>query len=370
MYSNKDYLRHGILFITTLIATTLAGGEWVYGKSVLGNGESLLTWEYFWMSMAFSIPFIGILLIHELGHFFTAIYHKVKCTLPYFIPGWLGFIGIPTIGTFGAVIQMKGFINSRKKFFDIGVAGPLAGFVIALGVLIYGFSTLPDLGYINTIHPEYADPDFQGFEEGSLDFELGNNLLFWSLTEIFADPERMPAMSEVIHYPYLFAGFLALFFTALNLLPIGQLDGGHVVFGLFPKRHKEISLTAYILFIAYAGMGIISPYSPLEDLALWIPLYIGFLFICFSKSGMSLQNRITLVLSVAAIQYGIAFFIPDLQGYQGWLFYGFLLGRVMGIQHPEVSGFKELDRNRKLLGWLAIVIFILCFSPQPFIFSE
>ena len=369
MYSNKEYLRHGLLFLATLIATTLAGGEWVYGKSVLGEGDTFLSWDYFLKSTAFSIPFIGILLIHELGHFFTAIYHKVKCTLPFFIPGWLGFIGIPTIGTFGAVIQMKGFVNSRKKFFDIGVAGPIAGFVIALFVLIYGFSTLPELDYIYSIHPEYADPDFAGFDEEAFDFELGNNLLFWSLGELFADPERMPNMAEIIHYPYLFAGFLALFFTALNLLPIGQLDGGHVIFGIFPKRHKEISMVAYILFIGYAGIGIISPYSAIEDLLLWIPLYVGFLFVCFTKSGLSFQNRITLALSIAAFQYALAFAIPNIEGYQGWLFYGFLLGRVMGLRHPEVSGYKELDGKRKVLGILAIVIFILCFSPKPFIFA-
>jgi membrane-associated protease RseP (regulator of RpoE activity) len=369
MYSKKEYLRHGILFLATLITTTLAGADWVYSKSVIGEGEGFLTWEYFWRSTAFSIPFIGILLIHELGHLFTAIYHKVKCTLPFFIPFWLGFIGLPTIGTFGAVIQMKGLVNSRKKFFDIGVAGPLAGFVIALGVLVYGFSTLPESDYIYSVHPEYADPDFQGYGEGVLDFELGNNLLFWGLGEVFADPDRMPAMSEVIHYPYLFAGFLALFFTALNLLPIGQLDGGHVVFGLFPKRYNEISLVTYVLFISYAGMGLISPYSPVEDLMLWIPLYVGFLFICFSKSGLSLQNRITLAFGIAAMQYALAYVKPDLQGYQGWLFYGFLLGRIMGLRHPEVSGYKVLDGKRKMLGWLAIVIFILCFSPKPFIFG-
>src|SRR5690606_5036344 len=164
-------------------------------------------------------------------------------------------------------------------------------------------------------------------------FELGNNLLFWGLGEVFADAERMPPMSEVIHYPYLFAGFLALFFTAINLLPIGQLDGGHVIFGLFPRRHKEISLIAYILFIGYAGLGIISPYAPIEDLMLWIPLYLGFLFICFTKSGLDLQTRITLALSIAAIQYALAYTFPDIQGYQGWLIYVFLLGRIMGLRH-------------------------------------
>lgn len=370
MYSSKEYLKHLLFFLLTLITTSLAGAEWVYGKSVLGEGESAMTWEYFLKSLSFSIPFIGILLIHELGHLCTSIYHKVKCSLPFFIPAWFGFIGIPSIGTFGALIRMKGFVNSRKKFFDIGVAGPLAGFVIALAVLVYGFSTLPPADYIYEIHPEYADPDFQGYSEDVLDFELGSNLLFSFLSQTLADPERMPAMSELIHYPFLFAGYLALFFTALNLLPIGQLDGGHVIFGLFPRYHREISLVTFTGFLFYAGLGMISPMLPLEDLILRIPIYLGFLYICYQKSGLELQTRLTLILCMAAVQYLIAFFFPTIQGYQGWLFYGFLLGRVMGIRHPEVSGFKKLDRKRQLIGWLAILIFALCFSPQPFIFSE
>ena len=369
MYSRKEYLKHGLLFFVTLITTTFAGGEWVYGKSIMATGDDFLTLEYFWKSMAYSLPFIGILLIHELGHFFTSIYHKVKCTLPFFIPGWLGFIGAPSIGTFGAVIQMKGRVNSRKKFFDIGVAGPLAGFAVALVVLAYGFLTLPEVEYIYSVHPEYADPEFQGYGEDVLEFELGNNILFNAMGSLLADPSLLPAMSEMIHYPYLFAGYLALFFTALNLLPIGQLDGGHVIFGLFPTKHREISLTAFTLFIGYAGVGIISPYLPLNELIFRIPLYLGFLFICYSKSGLQLQTRIALILCIAAFQYGIAYIKPDWEGYQGWLFYGFLLGRVMGINHPEVSGYSQLDKKRQAVGWLAIIIFILCFSPQPFIFK-
>lgn len=369
MFKTKEYLIHSLLFVLTLITTTLAGGEWVYGKSALASGESALTWEYFFRSMAFSIPFIGILLIHELGHFFTSLYHKVRCTLPFFIPAWLGFLGAPSIGTFGAVIRMKGFVNSRKKFFDIGIAGPLAGFAIALGVLIYGFVTLPPSDYILEIHPEYADPDFQGYGEDVLEFELGGNLLFWGMGELLADPDRIPEMSEVIHYPFLFAGYLALFFTALNLLPIGQLDGGHVIFGLFPKNHKWISLFAFTLFLGYAGLGVIRPTQPLEELLIRIPLYVGFLYICFTKSQLSTQSKITLALTLAAVQYAFAFFKPEWEGYQGWLFFGFLLGRVMGLSHPEVSGVKQLDRKRKVLGWLAILIFILCFSPQPFVFK-
>lgn len=369
MYSKKEYLKHGLLFIITLITATFAGGEWLFGRSILGREEYFLTWEYFIKSLHFSIPFIGILLIHELGHLFTSIHHKVKSSLPYFVPGWLGFIGAPSIGTFGAIIQMKSFINSRRKFFDIGIAGPLAGFVIAIGVLWFGFTNLPDADYIYEIHPEYLDPNFEGHsaEEGYINLEIGYNILFYGMERLLADPEKMPEMSEIIHFPYLFAGYLALFFTALNLLPIGQLDGGHIIFGLFPKNHKLISLIAFTAFIFYAGLGIINPFHSLNELLIRIPLYIGFLYVCYRRTSLPTQTKWTIILMIASVQYALVNVWPGLEGYSGWLLFGFLLGRLMGIEHPEVSGFKKLDKNRQILGWIAIVIFILCFTPQPFI---
>ena len=129
----------------------------------------------------------------------------------------------------------------------------------------------------------------------------------------------------MIHYPYLFAGYLALFFTALNLLPIGQLDGGHVVFGLFPKHHTQISIGIFALFLAFAGLGVIRPTLPIEELLIRIPLYLGFLYFCLSKSGLSQLNRITLAVSLGAGQYLLSFLYPVLEGYQGWLFFAFLL---------------------------------------------
>lgn len=366
MYTKKEYLIHGSLFLATIITATLAGGEWLYGKSLIAGGENALTFEYFLKSLHFSIPFIGILLIHELGHLLTSIHHKVKSSLPYFIPGWL--VISPSLGTFGAIIRMKSFVNSRKKYFDIGVAGPLAGFVIALFVLGYGFTHLPDADYIYQIHPEYLDPDFKGHseEEGYLNLEMGYNLLFYGMEKILADPEKMPNMSEIIHFPYLFAGYLALFFTALNLLPIGQLDGGHVVFGLFPKRHKEISLIFYTAFVFYAGLGILNPYDDFNTLIISIPLYIGFLYICYRKASLENQTKWMIILLIAASQYTLVYIFPGLQGYSGWLLFAFLLGRVMGLKHPEVNGFKELNGQRQILGWIAILIFVLCFTPQPF----
>ncbi|UCS92343.1 site-2 protease family protein [Echinicola marina] len=365
MYSKKEYFRHISLFIVTFICATLAGAEWLYGRSLISS-ENPLTWPYFIKSMAFSIPFIGILLIHELGHLFTSIYHKVKSSLPFFIPFWLGFIGAPSIGTMGAIIKMKSMVSSRKKFFDIGVAGPLAGFIIAFGVLVYGFVNLPEADYIYEIHPEYLDPDYSKEEAAALDIELGYNLLFLVMEKALADPQKMPNMGELIHYPFLFAGYLALFFTALNLLPIGQLDGGHVIFGLFPQTHKLISLVFYSLFMLFAGLGIVNPYMDTSYLLIALPLYIGFVFICFRKTSLSLQSKWALVLSIVVLQYCISYFYPQVEGYNGWLLFGFLLGRVVGIEHPPVIDGRPLNGPRKVLAWLAILIFILCFTPQPF----
>ncbi|WP_316929006.1 site-2 protease family protein [Nitritalea halalkaliphila] len=244
---------------------------------------------------------------------------------------------------------MKGFIRSRRQFFDIGVAGPLAGFIVALALLVYGFLNLPEADYIYSIHPEYADPDYAGpdAESGMVAFELGYNALFWLLEKTLADPERMPEIGEVIHYPYLFAGYLALFFTALNLLPVGQLDGGHVIYGLFPKHHKEIALTAYTLFIAFAGLGLIHPQDTTSELLISIPLYVGFLYICYRKTPMQNQTRLALVLTLAAVQYLSLFFFPNLEGYAGWLFFAFILGRVLGIYHPKWWMGGRLTVNEK-----------------------
>ena len=176
MYKSKEIAIHVLLFAITLIATTLAGGEWLFDKSILGKDEYFLDWDSALASLHFSIPFIGILLVHELGHLFLSIRHKVRSSLPYFIPAWLGFIGIPSIGTFGAVIQIKSFINSRKKYFDIGIAGPIAGFLVAIAVLSYGFTHLPEKEFIYTVHPEYTDPNFDPtqMDEGYVHLNLVN----------------------------------------------------------------------------------------------------------------------------------------------------------------------------------------------------
>jgi len=153
---------HLILFLVTVITTTLAGAEWMYGRFFL-FGPNAMGWKEFFGGFEYSIPFLLILTTHEFGHYFTARYHKIKTTLPYYIPMWFGFM--PSFGTMGAFIRVKERANSRIQNFDIGVSGPLAGFAIALIVLTIGYTQLPPKEYVLQIHPEYEalGPDYDQY---------------------------------------------------------------------------------------------------------------------------------------------------------------------------------------------------------------
>ena len=234
MQRTKTYLLHFALFAITFLTTTFAGTEWTTGKSILSGAYN---WQDFLVGMHYSVPFLLILTAHEFGHYFVALYYRVKVTLPYFIPLPPPFM----LGTLGALIRMKSPIRSTKENFDIGIAGPLAGFVVSLGVLWYGFTHLPPPEYVFQFHPEYqqygleyADYvyDINNMPKNVLDITVGKNLLLLFFEKFVGDPARVPNVHELMHYPYLLAGFLSLVFTSMNLLPIGQLDGGHVVYGL------------------------------------------------------------------------------------------------------------------------------------------
>ncbi|GAA4404051.1 site-2 protease family protein [Nibrella viscosa] len=379
----KAYLVHGSLFLLTLITTTLAGAEWMYGRLFIPFGDApTLGWSEFWSGMQFSVPFLAILTVHEFGHYFTAKANQVRVTLPYYIPLWFG-LG-QSIGTLGAFIRIQDYIRSRRKYFDIGIAGPLAGFVLAVIVLWYGFTHLPPADYIFSIHPEYQQ---YGFSYGEYVYQklppggaiaLGDNLLFWFFKNVVADPSRLPHPYEMIHYPYLMAGYLALFFTSLNLIPIGQLDGGHILYGLIGReRFQWVAPALFILFAFYAGLGFFKPadfaigndtvfYNQLLSLGLYI------LFLYFSLNRIS-ENRITgmlIALAVVAAQFLFSWLRPEWEGYSGFLLFVFILGRFLGVYHPETEPESPLNSNRQILGWLALLVFILCFSPKPFIFSE
>ncbi len=367
---NKDQKRvtlQAILFLTTFLTTTLAGSFFMLGKAPL---LTEFTWSDFYAGLEYSVPFLLILTVHEFGHYLTARYYKVDVTLPYYIP-------IPPIisfGTMGALIRIKSRIPSNKINFDIGIAGPLAGFVMALIVLGYGFTHLPPPEHIFTIHPEYqqygldyAQHVYQSTEVSIGIETVGNNLLFMFFENFVGDPSRIPNHHEVIHYPYLFAGYLSLVFTCINLLPIGQLDGGHVLHGLIGyKRHKIVASVFFIALIFYSGLGLVHPGLPMDDLMLYVPLYLWFLYLVLQ--GLKWPKRDTLMVAclIFAIQFVIVWQFPTAMGYSGWLLFTFLIGRFVGVAHPPAPIELPLDTGRKILGWIALAIFVLCFSPNPF----
>ena len=398
---------HIILFIITFITTTLAGAEWMFGRFVIGPYK--LRWEDFIDAMQFSIPFLAILTVHEFGHYFMAKKNNVKVSLPFFLPLWFGFIGLPTIGTMGAFIRIRERIQDKTQNFDIGIAGPLAGFVLAIFVLIYGFTNLPPKEYIFNIHPEYQvlgenfdqvvytedtfvlktdvskfNPEYAEimsdttfFSPDKPSFAMGNNLLFSFMERYIVpqgDRDRIPNHYEAFHYPYLFAGFLALFFTALNLLPIGQLDGGHVVYGMFgSKNHAIISRVFFLLLVYYAGLGLINPYQApggsgdVDEYLIFIPLYVFFLFYIFKGLSPNVWTRLTWAIGLFAAQYITSFFYPLAQGYSGWLLFAFMIGRFLGIDYPPALVEEPLSKERQILGWIALIILVLSFSPAPLV---
>jgi len=402
----KSKALNPVLFVVTFITTTLAGAEWIYGRSFI-FGTYTMGWNEFLGGMEYSIPFLLILTTHEFGHYFTARYHKIKTTLPYYIPMWFGFA--PSIGTMGAFIRIKERANSRIQNFDIGVAGPLAGFAVALVVLTIGFTNLPPKEYVLQVHPEYEalGPDYEQYiysrdtfilktdvavynpEYAKLlpdtmhyspdipAYRLGTTLLFDAMEVLVPETkkDRIPHPSELMHYPWLLAGFLALVFTALNMLPIGQLDGGHVVYGLFgPQKHATISRVFFVLLITYAGVGVINPYNApgdggMMEYIIYIPIYVYFLYFILARVTPFKRTRLLIAISIFVVQYLIVQFYPDARGYFGWLIFSLFIGRLVGVDYPQARLDEPLDDKRKILGWIALIVFVISFSLQPIILN-
>ncbi len=310
----QNYLLHITLFLVTFITTLLAGIRWTTGKMGPYELSDLVN------GLPYAISVLFVLGVHEFGHYFASVIHKVKATLPFFIP--YPPIGPLNFGTMGAVIKTKSHIPNNKAMFDIGVAGPLSGFVACLIVLIYGFTHLPGQEYIMQIHPDYLSPEY-GKGAGSLEF--GNTLLFVLLREIFTNPSQfVPPMSEIYHYPYLCVGWFGLFVTAMNLIPVGQLDGGHIIYSMFNEKKQEaIASISMIILVLLGVLGVLNSFMNLE---------IHF-------------------------------------GWSGWLFWTIILFFFIKVKHPPVAEYEELNLIRKIFGYLAILIFILSFSPTPIIIS-
>lgn len=266
---------HVLLFILTFMTTLFAGA--------LMSG--VIPWEQpekIYLGLPFSLTLLLILLTHEMSHYFMSRRHKVSATLPYFIPA-------PSIiGTFGAIIKMKPPIPDRRSLIDIGASGPIGGFIIAVIACIVGL-TLSEVKPAGEIQEGIA---------------FGSSILFTFLSEIILNTD--PVKYDVILHPVAFAGWIGLLVTSLNLLPIGQLDGGHIIYALFGEKHRVISKST-------------------------IPVLI--------------------VLGV--------FFWP------GWIIWAILM-IVLGYRHPPVVyPYIQLDRRRKLIGWISLLMFILTFTPMP-----
>src|ERR1700720_3550044 len=279
-----------VLLLLTFLTTTTAGA-YMNGEEV-SFLHPLLAIVSLRSGLSFSIPLMMILFAHEMGHYLTSRYHNVDASLPYFIPAPPSIF---IIGTFGAFIRMRQPARTRRVMFDIGAAGPWAGVMLAIPAVIIGL-------YLSDVTP---------LDKSGGGLELGNSLLFLGLSHLVLGVD--PTTVNVALHPIAFAGWIGLLVTSLNLLPVGQLDGGHVVYALFPRRHRTISTLFVISSI----------------LMLVVPLALG-------------HNP-----------------------WWGWLLWAVLLV-ALGLGHPStVDRDTPLDPGRAIAAWLTVVLFIVTFSPVP-----
>jgi len=310
--SAREWRMHGGLFILTIVTTTLAGimlasPELTPAEPPLSSPLDYLFYiplSYFYSivellryalahprliadGVTFSASLLAILFSHEMGHYLACRYYKVDATLPYFIPA----PPLLLAGTFGAFIKIRSPIPSRRALFDIGLAGPLVGFVVAIPVSLIG---------VLTIGAPLEPKDHLIFFNDPLLFRLISKL-----AGIPLDPNSPTN-------PYYMAAWLGLLVTSLNLMPVGQLDGGHGTFALFgPRAHKLIGRLAFITIAVLAVLGFWWHGSP-----------SGFL-------------------------------------------YAVLLGIMMKVPHPEPAVMEPLGTKRIAIAILTLIVFALCFWPFP-----
>lgn len=317
-----------LLLVSTALTTGIAGVQWM--------GKDPFELNNLPFGLGYAVAILFVLASHEFGHFFAARYHNVKTTFPYFIP----FPPIPYLlnfGTLGAVIRTKSPVLTRKAMFDIGVSGPLAGFLACLIVLSYGFATLPGPEYIIAIHPDYdfglnAIPGSQG-----LPLEFGQTILFSIFVRVFTDPSMqfVPPMSEIYHYPFICVGWFGLFVTAMNLIPIGQFDGGHIIYTMIGNKQKLVAKLAFVIL-----------------LILGLPSV--------------LDSSLRLILSNFSNE-PIAQLLPFAEySWSGWFLWAMISYFFIKLEHPPVPDETPLDEIRMKIGWLSMAILVLSFSFVPF----
>jgi len=200
---------------------------------------------------------------------------------------------------------------------------------------------------------------------------IGNSLILWIFEKIFADPVNMPNRLEMMHYPFILVGYLTLFYTALNLLPIGQLDGGHVMFGWFGQERAGLITRGFVLILIFIGGLKFLKQEDLWSAILLVTIYVGGLIYLLRKILYHPTWRQTVLwgLGILTLQGLTLLVVPEsiIKNYTGtmWFLYAFLAVKFIGLDHPMTGEFIPLDWKRKALAIFSIVIFFLCFSPNP-----
>ena len=272
-----------LLFLATVV-TTLGAGSMMAGADPFADPAALLE------GAPFSAALLLILGAHEFSHYITSHRHGVRASLPMFIPA-------PTLaGTFGAIIRIESPIPDRRSLLEIGIAGPLAGFLVAVPIAVAGLK----LSHV-AVHSSTVASSTGG---GDMGIGLGSSLLFTLLERLVLGP--LPHNASLVLHPVAFAAWIGLFVTAINLLPVGQLDGGHVLYALAGHRQEGIS-RAVVLLLAPLGF-------------LW----------------------------------------------WGWFLWGGVL-LLLGLRHPPVlAEGSKLGMREKMLGVIAAVLLVLTLAPAPF----
>ena len=270
---------HITLFVLTFIST-LAVGALHEGINIVAEPFKI------YKGFPFSATLLLILLSHESSHYILSKKHRVDATLPYFLPA-------PTLfGTLGAFIKMKSPITTKNALMDIGASGPIAGFIISVIATVIGL-------FLSKVMPVV--------KAGGM-ITLGDSLLFAGLSKLIVG--TIPDNYDVFLHPIAFAGWIGFFVTSLNLIPIGQLDGGHIAYALLGEKHAKISR-----------------------------ILIGVLIL-------------------------LGIFV-----YEGWIIWAALL-IILGFRHPPIIySAIPLDPKRKIVGWIALIIFIVTFIPVPIMIS-
>jgi membrane-associated protease RseP (regulator of RpoE activity) len=310
--STREWLKHSAFLLLTFLTTTFAGivisaqDISVSEPAAAGIlGYLLYIPEYYWRiissfvtvaltnpdvlqsGLTFSLALLTILTAHEMGHYLACRYYGVRATLPFFIPAPPLFLA----GTFGAFIKMKSPIPSRRALFDIGLAGPLAGFVALLPISLAGLLTL-----------KTAPPEF-----GAQAIVFNDPLLFQIIANLTG-----AQLANALPNPLYMAAWIGLLVTSLNLMPVGQLDGGHGTFAVFGQHaHKVIGRVAFVTVALMSVLGFLWHGSP-----------SGFL-------------------------------------------YTVLLGVMLRVRHPAPERLEPLGRGRIIVGFITLLVFVLAFVPFP-----